>query len=146
MTPRFARRNIFHRQNKILPFPKVPPDILLRGHSSFHCAIPRMRFDESKTTRLWLHDPDFVSMALPRTVLLSTSTQLLRPPTRIRSHLAKMIKAKATNAHLITWLATFFCGKTSWHATMHVTLAKVPSGVKAEDLGKNTSFGFLATS
>ena len=105
MTPRFARRNIFHRQNKILPFPKVPPDVLIRGHSSFDSAIPRVHIHKSKTTRIRLHDPDLVSISIPRTALLCTSTQLLRPPTRRRSHFARMIKAETTDAHLITWLA-----------------------------------------
>lgn len=146
MTPGYAGRSIFRWQNKVLPFAKIPPDVLVRGNSSFHSAMPRVHIDESKTTRVRLHDPDLVFISLPRTVVLSTSTQLLHPPTRIRSHLTRMIIAEATNSHMITRLAIFVLRKTSWHATMNVTLAKVSSGVSAEDLGKNTSFSFLATS
>ena len=140
MTPRYARQQIFRWQNKVLPSPEMPPDVLVSGNSSFHSAMPRVHIDEAKTTCVRLHDPD------PRTVMLSTSTQLLHPPTRVRSHLTRMIIAKATNSHTITRLAIFVIRRTSWHAAMNVTLAEVSSGVKTKDLGKNTSFSFLATS
>ena len=146
MTPRYARRQLSRWQNKVLPSPKIPPDVLVSGNSSFHSAMPRMHIDEPKTTCVRLYDPDPVFISLPRTVMLSTSTQLLLPPTRVRSHLTRMIIAKATNSHTITRLAIFVLRKTSWHAAMNVTLAEVSSGVKAKDLGKNTSFSFLATS